>query len=168
MTRHSVEAIIASLESAGVRYLIVGGLAVVAHGYVRFTADIDLVLAPDGDNLLRAVTALEDQGYRPRAPVPFGAFLDAGERARWQNEKSMVVFSASSPRHPATQVDLFLEAPFEFEGAWQRSVAMEISPQLHARFIALSDLRAMKRAAGRPMDLLDLDALARVHPEETP
>jgi hypothetical protein len=168
MTRHSVEAVVASLETAGVRYLIVGGLAVVAHGHVRFTAHVDLVLAPDPDNLRRAITALEGQGYGPRAPVAFAAFLDAGERARWQREKGMVVFSASSPRHPATQVDLFLEAPFEFEAAWQRSVVMQISPQIAARFIALADLRAMKRAAARPVDLLDLAALARVHPEAAP
>ena len=168
MTRHSVEAIVASLERAGIRYLIVGGLAVVAHGHVRFTADIDLVLAPDDDNLRRAVAALEGQGYEPRAPVPFEAFLDAAERAQWRRDKGMVVFSASSPEHPATQVNLFLEPPFEFDAAWQRSVRMEIAPLLHARFIALSDLRAMKRVAGRPVDLLDLDALARVHPEEQP
>ena len=88
--------------------------------------------------------------------------------SRWQRDKGMVVFSASSPRHPVTEVDLFLEPPFEFESAWQRSVQMELSPQLHARFISLSDLRAMKRAAARPQDLLDLAALARVHPEEHP
>jgi|SRR5947207_12127745 len=168
MTRHSVEAIVEALETAGVRYLIVGGLAVVAHGHVRFTADVDLVLAPDGENLRRAVDALEGQGYGPRAPVPFADFLDPGARARWQRDKGMVVFSASSPRHPVTEVDLFLEPPFEFESAWQRSVQMELSPQLHARFISLSDLRAMKRAAARPQDLLDLAALARVHPEEHP
>ena len=47
MERRSVEAIVEGLNRAQVRYLIVGGLAVVAHGFVRFTADIDLVLDPD-------------------------------------------------------------------------------------------------------------------------
>lgn len=157
-----------SLESAHVRYLIVGGLAVVAHGHLRFTADIDLVLAHDPDNLRRAIAALEGEGYGPRAPVPFAALMDPDERARWRREKGMVVFSASSVRHPATEVDLFLEPPFDFEAAWGRSVLMEIAPGRSARFVALSDLRGMKRIAARPVDLLDLEALARVHPEEAP
>ncbi len=47
MTSSSVQAIIQALNEAGVRYLVVGGLAVVAHGHVRFTADVDLVLDDD-------------------------------------------------------------------------------------------------------------------------
>lgn len=44
MKLSSVEAIVGALEKAGVRYLVAGGLAVVAHGYLRFTKDIDLVV----------------------------------------------------------------------------------------------------------------------------
>jgi len=47
MTIRSLETIVRALDGARVRYLIVGGLAVVAHGYVRFTADVDLVLDPE-------------------------------------------------------------------------------------------------------------------------
>ena len=50
-----VEAILRALNDADVRYLIVGGLAVVAHGYVRYTADVDLVLDLERDNALRAM-----------------------------------------------------------------------------------------------------------------
>jgi len=39
-----VAAILRALNDADVRYLIVGGLAVIAHGYVRYTADLDIVL----------------------------------------------------------------------------------------------------------------------------
>ncbi len=42
----------------------------------------------------------------------------------------------------------------------------ELEPGVHARFISLPDLRAMKRAADRPLDRLDLEALARLHPED--
>ncbi len=67
MEKSSVEAIVRALNEAGVRYLIVGGMAVVAHGYLRFTADLDLILDLQEDNLRRAVAALAGQGYRPRA-----------------------------------------------------------------------------------------------------
>ena len=149
MTRSSVESIVASLEAAGVRYLIAGGLAVVAHGHVRFTADVDLVLAPDEDNLRQAVAVLESHGYVPRAPVPLSAFADRAERTRWQREKGMVVFSTHSARHPATEVDLFLEPPIDFESAWRSSVRLELTPGVTARFVSLADLRAMKRASAQ-------------------
>jgi len=165
MTRLAVEAIVTDLEVAGVRYLIAGGLAVVAHGHVRFTADVDLLLDPDPGNLRRAIAVLESHGYAPRAPVPFAAFADPGERARWRREKGMVVFSTHSPQHPATEIDLFLEPPVDFESAWRRSVSMDLAPGGRARFVSLADLRAMKRASDRPVDRLDLEALARLHPE---
>jgi hypothetical protein len=46
------------LERAGVRYLVVGGVAVVLHGYLRTTLDLDLVIQLEPDNLDRALTAL--------------------------------------------------------------------------------------------------------------
>jgi hypothetical protein len=54
MTTEGVTAIFRALAEARVRYLVVGGLAVVAHGYVRFTADVDLVLDLESGNVERA------------------------------------------------------------------------------------------------------------------
>jgi hypothetical protein len=62
MEKSSVEAIVRALNQHQVRYLIVGGLAVVAHGHVRLTVDIDLVLAVDRPNLTRAVEAIKSLG----------------------------------------------------------------------------------------------------------
>lgn len=45
MELRSIEAVLGALNAAGVRYLIVGGLAVNAHGYQRATMDLDLVPA---------------------------------------------------------------------------------------------------------------------------
>lgn len=50
----SFEAIVRARNTAGVRYLIAGGLAVNAHGYVRFTKDVDIVIALDADNIVDA------------------------------------------------------------------------------------------------------------------
>lgn len=165
MTRRSVESLVAALEAAEVRYLIVGGLAVVAHGHVRFTADLDLVLDPDPAMFARARTILEDFGYRPRVPVSFEAFADPAQRARWREDKGMLALSLTSPEHRATEVDLFLEPPFDFAAAWARALRVELEPGVSAAFVSLADLRAMKRAAGRPVDALDLAALERLHPE---
>jgi len=109
MERRSIETIVESLNRAGVRYLVAGGLAVVAHGLVRFTADLDLVLDPDPDATRRAIDTLSGLGYRPRAPVGFTDFADPEKRRTWFREKGLTVFSVFSDEHPATEIDLFVE-----------------------------------------------------------
>ena len=159
MERRSVETIVDSLNRAPVRYLIVGGLAVVAHGFVRFTADIDLVLDPDPAAMRRAIEALSALGYRPRAPVPFEEFADAEKRRSWVRDKSLTVFSVSSPSHPATEIDLFVEPPFDFERAYADADRFAVGSGVEATFVGRADLIAMKRAAGRPQDLKDVAEL---------
>ena len=51
MTRFAPERIVAALNDAGIAYVIVGGIAVAAHGVVRATRDLDLVPEPDAANL---------------------------------------------------------------------------------------------------------------------
>src|SRR5574341_2630390 len=128
MERGSVVAIVEALNVRQVRYLIVGGLAVVAHGYVRFTADVDLLLSVDHDNLTRAVEALKSLGYRPRAPVAFEDFIDPSKRQQWAVEKNMTVFSLFADAHRATEIDLFLEPPIDFDAAYARAVRQEVAP----------------------------------------
>lgn len=65
----SFEAIAAALNREGVRYLVAGGLAVNAHGYVRLTHDVDLVVQLDPENILPAFAALAGLDYRPLVPV---------------------------------------------------------------------------------------------------
>lgn len=159
MERHSIAAIIGALGAADVRYLVAGGLAVVAHGHVRFTADLDLVLDPEPASLRRAIGALEGLGYRPRAPVRFEEFADPARRARWVREKGLTVFSVFSPAHPATEIDLFVEPPFDFDTVYTRAQRFEVAAGLEATFVGLADLLGMKRRAGRPQDLQDVQAL---------
>lgn len=88
MQRDSIITIVRALNKSGVRYLIVGGLAVVAHGYLRFTADLDLMLDLETANVNRCIDALKTLGYRPRVSVPFEQFADAAIRERWIQEKT--------------------------------------------------------------------------------
>jgi Nucleotidyl transferase AbiEii toxin, Type IV TA system len=159
MQRHSIQAIIDALNEAGVRYLVAGGLAVVAHGHVRFTADLDLVLDLEEGNIRRAIRALTGLGYRPRAPVEIEQFADATARAAWVRDKGMTVFSLSSPQHAATEIDLFVEPPLDFERAYASAALMDVAAGTPARFVSLEDLIAMKAKAGRPQDLADIEKL---------
>jgi predicted nucleotidyltransferase len=159
MKRDSVVTIIEALNDAQVHYLIVGGLAVVAHGYVRFTADVDLLLSTEPDNLKRTVAALKDLGYRPRAPVKFDDFVDPATRREWAEEKNMTVFSLFSDTHQATEIDLFLESPIDFSAAYARAVRQEVTAGTAATFCSLEDLIELKELAGRPEDKEDIQKL---------
>ena len=159
MTGTSVQALIRALNQAGVRYLVAGGLAVVAHGHVRFTADVDLILDLEEDNLRSALGVLEGLGYRPRAPVPLRQFADTDTRERWIRDKGLTVLSLFSDAHPLTEVDLFAADPLGFDGAYPRRATLLVAPDVEATFVGLDDLIRMKRAAGRPQDLVDVEQL---------
>jgi len=163
MEKHSIELIVRELNRNQVQYLIAGGLAVVAHGYVRFTADLDLLLAMDSGNLTAAVAVLKELNYGPRAPVELEEFIDPAHRRQWIEEKGLTVFSLFSPDHPATEIDLFAEPPLVFADAYSKAVQMEVSPGITATFCSLDDLIDMKKKAGRPLDLEDIVQLRKLH-----
>ncbi len=166
MTRRSVEAIVEALNARDVRYLIAGGLAVVAHGYMRLTADVDIILDLTPENVSRAIAALESLGYRPRAPVPFSEFADPQKRQQWTREKGLTVFSLYSPEHPATEVDVFMEAPLPFDSAYRAAAHIDVAPGIHAVFVAYDDLLRLKRQAGRPQDIQDIERLKEARGED--
>jgi hypothetical protein len=74
---------------AKVRFLVAGGLAVNAHGYARFTNDVDLVIRLKEADILAAFKALGKIGYKPIAPVTAKEFADPKNRARWAKTKKM-------------------------------------------------------------------------------
>ena len=62
MELHSIETIVKALNDAGVEYIIVGGVAVNAHGFVRMTRDLDLVLRLERQNIVNGLNALFEAG----------------------------------------------------------------------------------------------------------
>ncbi len=165
MQQASIQSIVQSLNQANVRYLIAGGLAVVAHGYMRLTMDVDLILDLEKSNAEKALQALARLGYRPRAPVPLDQFADSEIREKWINDKGMTVFSLHSPQHEMTQIDLFVRSPINFETAWKTAYEAEIAQGVHAKFLNVRDLITTKQLAGRPQDVADIAELRRLHGE---
>lgn len=161
--RKSIETVFRTLNELEVRYLIAGGLAVLAHGATRLTQDLDLIVALDSDNTARALRALSRLDYRPLVPVALEDFARPELRRVWVEEKNAKVFQLVSEAHRTARVDLFLEEPFDFDVAWSRAHWAEVAPGLRVPFLGLDDLIAMKEAAGRPQDLLDVSNLRRLH-----
>ena len=69
-----------TLNEDGIRYVVVGGVAVVLHGHPRMTADIDLVVDLEPGAAKQTIRTLTRMGLRPRVPVEPEAFADATQR----------------------------------------------------------------------------------------
>jgi hypothetical protein len=154
----NIERVFEALNQKNVRYLVAGGVAVVLHGYLRTTADLDLVVQLDEDNLRRALSALDSLGYRPRAPVRAEDFAERSIREAWIRDKNLQVFSMWSKESPALEVDLFVEEPFDFDEAYARTEPIRLETTT-ARVVPRRLLIEMKRSVGRPRDLEDVEAL---------
>ena len=152
------EPIFDALERSEVRYVVVGGLAVVLHGHPRLTGDVDLVVDLSPAEATKAIDSLTGLGLRPRAPVDPRSFADEATRNRWIRDKGMRVFSMWDPRNPLREVDVFVDHPGPFDGLWSRAevVALEST---RVRVASIGDLITLKRLAGRDVDRLDIQAL---------
>lgn len=158
----SLEAIARALSETDVRYLVVGGLAVAAHGYGRATFDVDLVVQLQPDNARRAMTALESLGYRPLVPVSALGFADPQIRETWIRDKRMIVFQLHSEKHRDTRIDLFVTEPFEFDREYDQALVGDLVPGLRLRFVRIETLIRMKETAGRDKDREDVRQLKKL------
>lgn len=161
MKLSSFDALVSALDRAGaVRYLIAGGLAVNAHGYLRFTKDVDVVLQLVPDNVERAFAALAGLGYRPLVPVTSAQFADAATRERWVRDKGMQVLQFWSDSHRETPVDIFVTEPFDFEEEYRKALVKPLG-RTDVRFVSIPTLIRMKQAAGRLQDKIDIEYLRK-------
>lgn len=160
------EAIVRALRDAGVRYLVAGGVAVNAHGYLRLTQDVDLIVQLKPSNIEPAFKALTTIGYRPSVPVTAEQFADPANRERWIREKGMQVLNFNSDRHRPFTVDVFVSEPFDFDLEYEAAMQGEIAPGLTVRFVSIPSLIAMKQLANRPRDLDDIEHLRLILDEK--
>jgi len=156
-----IEGVLEALNDARVRYLVVGGVAVVLHGHLRTTADLDLVVQLEPENIRRAIEVLGNAGFRPRAPVRMEDFANQEIRSSWIEDKHLEVFSLWHPEMPGFEVDLFVSEPFDFEDCYERRVDARLE-RTWAPVVPLADLIEMKSVIGRPRDREDEAALRAI------
>ncbi len=132
------------LNDHKVEYLLVGGYAVALHGYVRYTADMDIWVLTSPENAQKIVATLENFGL-PEASLLLDVF---------QKEKRVV--SMGMPPYKIEVITSIDGA--SFETCFQQRLTVEIDGIL-VNYISLADLRKNKEATGRYKDLNDLEHL---------
>lgn len=154
--------ILAALNAAGVRFVVIGGLAMVGHGSNHITQDLDIGYSRDRANLQAIATALRTAAPRLRGFPADLPFIWDVQTIKGQTNMTLETDLAT--------VDLLGDIPGidSFQGLWQRSIPMEMFGfPIHVA--SLADLISMKRAAGRPKDidhLHELETLKRLIEEE--
>ncbi len=129
------------LNSHGVEYLLVGGYAVGAHGFPRYTGDIDIFYRLGEENTQRLAAAMAE----------FAVSISAEQL----NQPSAMVRMGAKPM----MLELMNEiSGVSFEQAWSNRAELDLGG-LKVPLISLADLRTNKRAAGRNKDLADLEEL---------
>ena len=147
-----IRALLAILERYDVRYMLVGGEAVIYYGYPRFTGDIDIFYAQNAANSGRLYDALREFWG--------GVVPGVADAAELMETNVVVQFG-----RPPNRIDLLSRiSGLEFSDAWpgRCTVLLEGDEPSQIVPIGLDDLLRNKRAAGRPKDLLDADFLERV------
>ena len=132
------------LNEHKVEYMLLGGYAVIAYGYVRATSDIDVVVSDGQENARRLMKALAEFG-----------FGETELRADLFTEPDSVVRMGVEPMK--IEILNYLKG-VDFEDAYSRRRSVQVE-DISVDLIALPDLLANKRAVGRPKDLIDADEL---------
>ncbi|MCX7147946.1 MAG: hypothetical protein NTY05_00840 [Rhodocyclales bacterium] len=156
-----------SLTDAQVHYVLVGGLAVQLHGFLRATFDIDLVLAMNDENLVRFINVAKNYGLQPGIPVPIESLRNAEQIDQWHREKGMLAFSLREPQTAGSVVDVLVRPDVTFEKLFANAVEGHLFGR-RVLIASIDDLLAMKRIANRPKDRIDIEALERILRGEDP
>jgi hypothetical protein len=127
-----------------VKYMVIGGYAVVQYTEPRFTKDLDLWISTHPDNAEAVFNALKE----------FGAPLEGMTPKDFSEEGYFYQMGV-----PPVRVDILMGIPgVQFDEAWERRVEVQFD-DVPVTIISKQDLIAAKRSAGRPQDLLDADSL---------
>jgi hypothetical protein len=133
-----------ALASNRVEYLVVGGYAVIYHGYVRTTGDLDIWVALNPDNAAKLEATIRSLGFNP-----------PGLKADWFLRKGSVLRIGQEP----LRFDIINDIDgVAFADCYQRRKTIDVDG-VEVSVIGLADLKANKRASGRNKDLADLDYL---------
>ena len=159
MSGPAFDELLRRLVEAGVRFVLIGGLAVNAWGVVRGTKDLDIVADREIGNLRRLAEVAATAGGQVQtrdafvsSSVAIAALLAQGERVQIETALGPLDVVQGLPGVPP------------YAELHSRATEVEVAG-VAISVCSLEDLRSMKRAAGRTRDLADLEDLDTAHEE---
>jgi len=155
----ALNAVTKALNAEKVRYLMAGGVAVSAHGYIRITTETELVAAIDTGQRHLAFRALASIGYCPTEPVDSDTFPRPEQRQGLRQETGMQVLDFQSDTFTSTPVGLLVQPPFDFPHEYHQAMRSEILPGVEVRFLSVSALIRLKRITDSHKDRDDIQHL---------
>lgn len=143
-----------TLARQGVDYVVIGGVATIAHGHTRNTRDVDLMAATDRTNLERLAAAFRELGARLSGVDAQLLGIDV------YDPRTLASGANFTMETDAGGLDFFTDVPgaAPYQQLRERSLVVDLGG-LSIRVAGLDDLIHMKQAAGRPQDLSDIAAL---------
>ncbi len=154
------EEVLRALNLKKVAYVVVGGIAVSLHGVPKSTADLDLMIALNNQNLRKITGILDDLGYRPRIPMKIED-ITIENLAKWRKDKRMRVLSFWNPRRPYEEIDILSQNPIEFEEIKAKSKTVGAGG-LKIPIASISHLILLKKISNRDQDKADISALEKI------
>ncbi len=134
------------LNDRKVKYLLIGGQAVIVHSEPRYTKDVDLWVEPSAKNAKKIIAVLEEFGA-PTSSVTEEDFATPG---------TVFIFGIEPNR-----IDILTRVKgAKFDRCYTNRDSVQFLG-VKIPLISLNDLIKVKRATGRPQDLLDLENLIR-------
>jgi hypothetical protein len=128
----------------------VGGIAVNLHGYMRNTADLDILVDMTDVNLAKVVKILKRHGYHVKQPVDPIAIAD-------KNMKAFNFYKEDEFK----EVDIIIKSALSYDRAKKNIKRVKIG-DIVLPVIGLCNLMIMKRKSGRDLDKVDLKALKKI------
>jgi hypothetical protein len=154
------EDVLRAFQKAKVKYVIVGGIAINLHGFLRSTADIDILVEMSNENLKKVVMILKKKGYRVKQPVDPMGIADRRTRLDWIQNKHMKAFNFYKDTE-LKEVDIIIDTPISYEVAKKNKVGFKTDIGF-LPVISIDDLIKMKKKAGRPADKIDVGQLKQI------
>lgn len=149
------------LAKAEVDFVLVGGLAVALRGYSRFTADVDVVLAMEADNLAKFIQVAKQAGLGPTIPVPIEAIGDPNLIDQWYREKGMLAFSLRTADTRPLVLDVLVKPVVPYADMRKQATILDIG-ELKIAVATIEHLIVMKTGTGRSKDQIDIEELRKI------
>lgn len=149
-----------ALNREKVKFLLCGGLAVNIYGIPRMTADIDILLDFNEDNLERFEKTVKLLLFQQSIPLSIKTFVSAEQRKKAVSENNLIAFSYYNSSSGYMNLDVLIDVPFEFNELWAKRTVKNYKTT-EIPLVSIQDLIELKKYSNRLQDQKDISLLSK-------